>query len=406
MQLLSWMNLLRKPRDVNEKETPQQRTPSFWSPAGVSVNANSALKISAVYSAIDLISSNCAKIPCNLYENNGDERKKASDDQRHRLVWREPEPGITAFSFWKTIISWAVLRGNGYAYINRVGSRPAELWLIPPEFCMPTRRDGSIFYLIKLDNKTTAAVPYYDMLHIKGMGYDGLVGYSTIEYFATDGGLAQAMRDYASEFFANGAVPNLIISPTLGRLNKSEYELFRGSWGEGFSGKGNRHKSAVSPEPLNAQQLTINARDAQLIEGRQMSIRDIASFWHVPPHKLGDNSRMAYNSIEAENMNFLSDGLDPWLVAAEQELNCKLLTEQEKRDNSYFFEFNRAAFVRADLGTRYTAMQKAVGRAWMTPNEARKLENMNAVDGGDELLTPLNQGVTTNQNVGDSQDGK
>ena len=389
--MFGWLNQIFRPRDVNKNAAPGENFSAWLSAAGVTVTPDTALKLGAVWRAVNLIASSVGGTPCHFYRDDGRTRERAVADPRYKLLRREPAEGTTRMDFWQTITAHVVHRGNGYAYLHRDPStrQVLELWLIPPEYVKPKRVNGRITYLVKLDDNRAAEIPYFDMLHIKGLGYDGLVGYSVIEYMATDGGLAQAMRDYSAEFFANGAAPNLIISP--GQvLGKTEYELLRSSWNETYRGQGRRHKTAISPAPLNVQQISVNARDAQLIEARQFSIRDIANWYGVPPHKLGDTSRTAYNSLESENMSFLTDCLNTWLVKIEDELFLKLLTEEEKRSGQYFFEFKRDSWLAVQTATRYSVLSQAVGAPWMTVNEARRIENMNPVEGGDRLLSPLN----------------
>lgn len=400
--MLNFLKQMFRPVSVNKSATPSQSFPVFATASGVNVTPETLLKLGAVWRAVTLISSSVGKMPCHLYRGDESTRERAREDSRFNLLKLEPSPGISAMDFFQTLTAHVIHRGNAYAYIYRDKKtfRPLELWIVPPHCVKPVRRDGVISYLVKIDDAEPMAIPYFDMIHIRGLGYDGLVGYSVVEYMATDGGLAQAMRDYSSEFFSNGAIVDLVVTPTV-PLTDDQYNLLRTSWGQGFSGKGKRHKAAVAPAPLNVQPVTINARDSQLIESRAQSIRDIANWYGVPPHKLGDTSKSGYNSLESENMSFLSDCLDTWLVKFEQEFTIKLLTEEEKRSGSFFFEFNRGAFLRSDMNSRYTALNKAVGAPFMTPNEARRIENLNPVAGGDQLLKPLNMG-----NQGDWNDAQ
>ncbi|MBS1372066.1 MAG: phage portal protein [Lentisphaeria bacterium] len=389
--MFGWLNQIFRPRDVNENAVPGESFSAWFASAGVTVTPETALKLGAVWRAVNLIASSVGKTPCHFYKDDGRTRNRAVADPRYRLLRREPAEGITRMDFWQTLVAHVVHRGNGYAYLHRdpLTREVLELWIIPPEYVQPKREDGRITYLVKLNHNRAAEIPYFDMLHVKGLGYDGLVGYSVIEYMATDGGLAQAMRDYSADFFANGAAPDLIVSP--GQILKAEeYALLKSSWNAKYGGQGRRHKTALSPAPLSVQTVTMNARDAQLIEARQFSIRDIANWYGVPPHKLGDTSRTAYNSLESENMSFLTDCLDSWLVKIEDELHAKLLSEAEKRAGQHFFEFKRDSWLSVQTSVRYSVLSKAVGAPWMTVNEARRIENMNPVDGGDRLLSPLN----------------
>jgi HK97 family phage portal protein len=160
----------------------------------------------------------------------------------------------------------------------------------------------------------------------------------------------------------------------------------RDSWNTIHEGNGRAHRTAILESGTKFHQTSINARDAQLIEERRFSLLEIANWFGVPPHMVGDNSRTAYNSIEAENQSYLDVGLNPWLVRWEDEYNSKLFTEDEQDSGILTAEFERKALVRADLVTRGNFYRLAVGGPFITPNEARKAENMAPIDGGDDLL--------------------
>lgn len=390
---------INKDKDVNSSPLGVS---SFYSSSGVSVTPDTALKLSAVWRAINLLSSSVGKLPLHLYSDL-EERVKAKDDPRYYLARKEPCKGCSAIDFFQTMTFNVIYRGNAYAYIKRNEYfEPEALWILPPETVLPRRVNGNITYQVKIDSSTIYEFPYENILHVKGLGSDGLVGYSVIEYMATDGGLVQAMRDYSAEFFANGATPGVIVAPKT-TLKEDEYKLLKKSWQEGFAGQGNRHKTAVSPAELSVSTVSINARDAQLIEARAHGIRDIANWFGIPSHKLGDISRSGYNSLESENMAFLCDTLDPWLIKFEQECDIKLLTEEEKRSSSMFFEFKRDALMRADMSARYASLTQATGGPWMSVNEARKIENLNPITGGNDILKPLNMSGTTEGQTTDEE---
>jgi HK97 family phage portal protein len=243
---------------------------------------------------------------------------------------------------------------------------------------------GKLWYVTQ-QGATMYKIPDYNVLHIRGLGFDGLTGYSVIQYCANDLGLATAARDYAALFFRNGSQPGGVIEVP-GELSEAAFNRLRDSWASMHEGNGKAHRAAILEQGTKFNQTSINARDAQLIEERRFSLLEIANWFGVPPHMVGDNSRTAYNSIEAENQSYLDVGLNLWLVRWEDEYNAKLFTEDEQDSGVLSAEFERKALVRADLVTRGNFYRLAVGGPFITPNEARKAENMAPIDGGDDLL--------------------
>jgi hypothetical protein len=199
-----------------------------------------------------------------------------------------------------------------------------------------------------------------------------------------------ATRKYGSTFFKNGAQAGIILKhPTT--ITDSAAKRLKATWTKAHSGVDNAHKVAVLEEGMDAQQISVNAEDAQLIESQEFNLLDIANFFGLPPHKLGHTARTSYNSLEQENQSYLNEALDPWLVQIEEELYGKLLTTTEQRAETHTFEFNRGALLRADLPARGEYYQKALGGApWMTIDEVRAKENALPLAGGSELLLPTN----------------
>lgn len=357
--------------------------------AGLDVSADTALRLGAVWRAVNLLSSSVGTLPCKVYREESETSGKSPDkaDPRYRLVRRKANSEMSAAIFRQTITAHALLRGNGYAFISRDRFfEPEELLILNPDNTYPAReKDTGKLWYVTQQGATLYKIPDYNMLHIRGLGFDGLTGYSVIQYCANDIGLAAASRDYAALFFRNGSQPGGVIEVP-GTLSDEAFGRLRNSWADMHEGNGKSHKVAILESGTKFNQTSINARDAQLIEERRFSLLDIANWFGVPPHLVGDNSRTAYNSIEAENQSYLDVGLNPWLVRWEDEYNSKLFTEQEQESGILTAEFERKALVRADLVTRGNFYAQAVGGPFITPNEARKAENMPPIEGGDELL--------------------
>ncbi|MBD3293250.1 MAG: phage portal protein [Armatimonadia bacterium] len=388
-------------RSSLENPTTSLRDPDAWlfdalgatpSSSGVRVSHSTALTYAAVWRATRLIAGDVAKLPLYVYRREGDGKIRATGHPAYRLLRRKASETMTARQLKMTLTANALLRGNGYAFIDRAnGGQPLGLIWLDPARTWPVKESGRLLYVHQIDRGDYVKLMPAEVLHIKGLSYDGVEGYSVIEKARESLGMGLAAREYGSRFFSNNARPNVVIEVP-GYMPDEAYNRLKQSWLEMNQGLSNAHKTAILENGAKPHQLSINARDAQLIESRQFEIREVANWFGCPPHKLGDSSRTAYNSLEQENQSYLSDCLDDWLNEIEEECYDKLLTERQKQRDTHIIEFKRQALVRADMSTRYSSYATAISNGWMTRNEARSFENMNPLDGGDELLVPLNMG--------------
>lgn len=387
-------------------ENPQYSLsdPALWdallegteSSSGERINRKAALAYAAYWRGVHLISRDVAKLPMDLYRRLSDGgRERVRDHPARRLLRRKSCPQVKAFDLKSTLQSHALIYGNGYGYIERSGDGlPAAIWPMDPESVYCVRADGVLWYVASFRMTTDGAqvqrkLTPESVLHVRGLGFDGLTGYSVLEYARDTLGIGLGARKFGAIYFKNGATANVILEHP-GYMTETAEARLRESWNTMHAGLSNAHKTAVLQEGLKANVLGTEPRRAQMVELRQFEIREIANVLNIPSHKLGDPSPRSYASVEAENQAYLDEGLDAWLVQWEEECFDKLLTEEEKRGDEYYFEFNRAALVRADIATRYAAYNTALQGGWMTRNEIRERENMNPLEGGDVPLQPLN----------------
>jgi len=371
------------------------------SASGIKVNAEKALTYAAVWRAINKISRDVAKLPLFVYTRTDDGRDVVGGHPAMKLLRRRPSEYMTAFTFKQVLTSHALLQGSGYAAINRKGGVPTSLTLLLPEHTEPILEGAKLYYKTRIHNNGRATeyiIPSDDMIHIRGLSHDGITPYSVIKLAKETLGIGLAARKYGAKFFANNGKPSLLLKHP-GRIGDDGIKALRKSWGENYAGLDNAHKVAILEEGMDAVVMGMNHEDAQFLETRQFEIREIAAWFGLPPHFLGDTTRQGYASLEQENQSYLDDTLDGWLCTWEHEVHSKLFTEQEKRSGKLTVEFKRQAIVRADLETRYAAYAVAINNRFMNPNEVRALENLNASEGGNEFLVPLNvgQGGADNQ---------
>ena len=377
------------------------------STSGIRITHKTALTYAAVWRGINLISRDVAKIPLVVYRRLPEGGKER--DRKHpafRLLRRKPNSEMKAFDLKQILMAHALLQGNGYAYIfRRQDGTPESLIPLDPIETFPIRENGKLWYLTRVSIPIAGPAPASgaaplpgketgerrklrpeDVLHIKGLGYDGLVGYDVITIARETLGLGLAIRKYGSVFFKNHAIPGVILEHPLAIKPEAQANILKG-WRRLVTGLDRAHSTMVLAEGMKAHVLAIDARKAQLKEMREFELREVANILGVPPHKLGDPTRTAFASLEQENQSYLNEALDGWLSQWEEECTDKLLTEQQKREDTHFCEFIREALVRADLATRTQSWNSRVLAGWVTRDEARDAENMNPLPDGIGKIT-------------------
>jgi len=368
------------------------------SASGVNVSQKAALGYSPVWRAVSLISGDVAKLPQFIYRREGDGKVRAPEHPAYRMLRYKPCPEMTAFVFKRRLQCQAILRGNGYAYIQRRGDgAPLELWPLDAATTYPVRVNGALWYVTGAGGDESK-LPARDVLHIRGPG-DGLEGWSLIRYARESLGLGIAARKYGAVFFANNARPSFVLEHP-GVLGAEAQTNLRRSWVEMHAGLDEAHKPAILEEGMKINAYSTSNEDAQFLQTRQFEIREVANWTGVPPHKLGDTTRTAFASLEQENQSYLNDAVDPWLTVWDTECWDKLLTEPQKARDTHVIEHMRQALVRADIKARGAYYRMALGGApWMTRNEVRGLENLNPSDdpAASEFLDPLNMTGATQE---------
>lgn len=368
------------------------------SSAGVHVNRESALKYDAVWRAVNLIASSVAKIPLKTFKRSEKHWECDTSHPAYQMLRRGPVPGMTSRVFRMTLTAHAVLHGAGYAFIYRDKTgKPLELWPLSPDSVLPVRihENGmrpQLKYIVTIGTERRIVNPY-DMLCIMGLSYDGWVPYSVFDKARDSIGLGLGASKYTGKFFSNSAEPRVIIEvPAGGQWRTEAQQEFLRQWNSMHQGLDNSHRTAILTGGATAKPLSISATDAQLLETRKFTILEIANWFGVPPHKLGDSSKTAYNSLEQENQSFLDDGLETWLLAWEEECEAKLLTEDEKEQETVKVEFQRRTLIRPPFAQRLQAYGYAINARVMSPNECRAEEGLPPYEGGDEFLVPANIG--------------
>lgn len=418
-------DIIRKIRDVvvgsddsELRSSPAGATTwSYWgddlsSESGVNVSAASALGDAAFWRAVNLISRDIAKTPIHLYRRTPDDggRIRATNHPAWMLLLRRPSRYMTAFVLKQTLQAHALMYGNGYAYIfrDRVG-RPVEILPLDPTATFPVRENGELLYVTQYryaGREERRKLPPGDVFHLAGLGFDGLIGYNVITVARNVIGLSLGMRSYTSRFFSNNACPGVVLEFP-GTVTKQQHDVLRKVWEEMHRGIDRAHRVAVIGGGGKVSRISVEADKAQLVQARQHSVREIANILGVPAYKLGDPEHRTFSSTEQADKDYLAEALDPWMVAWESEAWSKLLTEEEKSADEYFFEFQRAALIRVDHRSETESLIAEVNNGLLSVDEARAIRNRPALpDGlGSRYRIPANIMTMDGRPAGEASDG-
>ena len=395
------------------RDKPQNRTAgsgySFFfggTTAGKAVTERSAMQMTAVYACVRILPEAIAGLPLHLYRYKDDGGKeKAVDHPLYLLLHDEPNPEMSSFVFRETLMTHLLLWGNAYAQIIRNGKGEviALYPLMPNKMTVDRDSDGHLYYKYMKSTdeaptmpNSTVILPPSDVLHIPGLGFDGLVGYSPIAMAKNSIGMAIACEEYGARFFSNGAAPGGVLEHP-GTVK--EPQKIRDSWNKSFMGTPNSHRIAVLEEGMKYTPIGISPNEAQFLETRKFQINEIARIFRVPPHMVGDLEKSSFSNIEQQSLEFVKYTLDPWVSRWEQSIVRSLLSQNEKKE--YFVKFNVDGLLRGDYQSRMNGY--AVGRqnGWMSANDIRELENLDRIpeeDGGDLYL--INGNMTKLKDAG------
>lgn len=365
--------------------------------SGMNVTPVTAMRVSAVYACVRLLSGSVAQLPIPVYRKrrNG-ARSEVVDDPLYWLLNEEPNPRWQSAAMWEYLVGSMLLVGDGFAWIKRRkgGLSPEidEIWPLNPNSVSVERRDNRLAYFWTEDGKAYGA-DQDDVLHFTGFGFDGLRSLSVISWGAREAtGIALAADNHSGAFYSQGAAQRYVIKAP-GRANQEQVDRLREQFAQRYFGADN-NKPLVLWEGLDVSTISMSAVDAQLLESRKFQVEDIARAFGVPPFMIGDTEKTSSwgSGVEHMGRGYLIFTLQPHLIRFQQELNRKLFRKAGK-----FVEWNTDGFLRADMKARFDAYRQAMGGSagpgWMTADEIRELENMAPLGGSSaEPYNPTTQG--------------
>ncbi|HEQ2405848.1 TPA: phage portal protein [Streptococcus pyogenes] len=374
--------------------------------SGKNVNEMTALQTTAVYACVRILAEAIASLPIHVYKHTDEGKEQDVNHQLYYLLHDEPNPDMTSFVFRETLMSHLLIWGNAYAQIIRDGrGQVLALYPLLPDRMTVKRDDkGELYYVYQrseednpnFKDKGNIILKKSEVLHVPGLGFDGLIGYSPIAMAKNAVGMTLATEEYGASFFANGANPGGVLEHP-GILK--DPSKVRESWNQVYQGTNNSHKVAVLEEGMIYKTIGIPPNEAQFLETRKFQINEIARLYRIPPHMVGDLEKSSFSNIEQKSLEFVKYTLDPWVVRFEQAFQKALLLPDEKK--TYFIKFNVDGLLRGDYQSRMNGY--AIGRqnGWLSTNDIRRLEDMNPLskeEGGDLYL--VNGNMTKLEDAG------
>ncbi|MCC8015499.1 MAG: phage portal protein [Eubacterium sp.] len=352
------------------------------SASGKIVNERTAMQTVAVYACVRILSEAIASLPLHLYKYGDRGKEMDTTHPLYRILHDEPNSEMTSFIFRETLMHHLLIYGNAYAQILRDGAnRVVGLYpLLPNKMEVDRDEKQRLIYKYNRDDEANPNEKEYgtiyfsqeEILHIPGLGFDGLVGYSPIAVAKNAIGISTACDEYSSEYFNNGAYPGGILSTPNVLKNP---EQVRASWNEAYGGTGNAHKIAVLEQGMTFQKISLSPEESQFLETRKFQLDEIARIFRIPPHMIGDLEKSSFNNIEQQSLEFVQYTLQPWIIRWEQNLQKALLLPTEK--DKYFVKFNVDGLLRGDYASRTAGYASALQNGWMSVNDIRELENLN-----------------------------
>ena len=378
--------------------------------SGEPVTVETSLTYSPVWQALDLISSDISRIPLIVYRRiqteAGDGKERDRTHPAYALLRRHT--GEMTSNMWLVrMICHALMYGNAYTRLRFNGSELVGFEWLHSDRVEVRKQSGQVTYLVRqdpIDELTQqpgfTRVPRARMFHLQGLALSQLGGLSIVHYARNTLGRAMAAESFGDDFYANGGPGVIFTHP--GQLSQQAQKNFLSKLTKRHAGSGNRFKFGIVEEAMTMTTIGVNAEDAMLIDSLKFSVRDVARYFNIPPHKLGDDSRTSFNSTEQENMSYFNSSLGKWTSRIEFESNQKLFTPSQRQADSHFAEFKVDALFKANTIDRMNAAAIAVTNGIKSRNEVRAEENLNPYEGGEEFLTPLN--MTTDQNIGEEDE--
>jgi len=387
---MGFLTKLKENKQASNLASPAQWLIEMFNPnstSGVTVTEEKAMEHTAVYAAVRIIAETIASLPLHVYTEQDGERKKAKDNYLYKILKRKPNNLMTSFTWREVMLAHLLLWGNHYSKLDLSNDGKIKaIWPLMPGQMQVKKRDDRIYYKYSPADASPQMFEQAEIMHIPGLGFNGIVGKSVIKMARESVGLGLAAEEFGSRFFSQGAQPGGIVEYP-GKLSDDAYDRYKKDMRDQYSGLSKSHKLMVLEEGLKYHQTGIPPDDAQFLETRRFQVEEIARIFRVPPHMLADLDRATFSNIEQQSINFVVNTIRPWLVRIEQVLNDSLLSD---RNNKNYIKFVVEGLLRGDAESRASFYNQMFNIGAMSINEIRDKEELNPIDNGDQSFVPLN----------------
>lgn len=366
---------------------------------GEQITPEVALNVSAYWRGLNLLSNSIAVLPLKVYQRVGENDKRTAREHPSWLLLHDrPNPEMSSFTFKQTLGGHVVGWGNGYAEIERDGfNQPINLWPLRPDRMTPERETLTADQLRAGRRPRRrwkyllpdGSVQYFgpkEILHLKGLGYDGSVGYPVLTLMRNTIGMIRALETYGATTFKNGARPSVVLTHPQRLSEKARQELAQ-DWTEKYGGLNNAQRVAVLEEGIKVETIGFPPEDAQFLGSRQFQVLEFARWLGLPPHKLYDLDRATFSNIEQQALEYLTDSVNPWLVNWEEQIQLAIFPELSE----FYAEFDRNALLQVDARSRAFYYQTLRWLGVVNASYIASRENLPVpAEGGDDYYVPMN----------------
>jgi HK97 family phage portal protein len=359
--------------------------------SGAVVNPETAMTYSAVYAAVNILSSAIASLPLHLYRKVPVGKEKADKHPLYAVLHDTPNNMMTSFTFRQTSMVHVLLHGNFYAYIERDGNGQVKsLWPLVPEAIQVVLvgvNGREKRYVYQQQNGKEHTFFPEEIFHVHGLGTNGIQGQSVIRHARETVGLGLSAEEFGGKFFSNGATLSGVLEHE-GVLGTDGVNNLRDSFSGVHQGSGNSHKVAILEEGIKYKQIGIAPEDAQFLETRKFQVQEIARWFNIPPHKLAEMTDATFSNIEHQQLSYVQDSLRPWLVNWEQTIHKDLLGKDQRK--MLFAKFNVNGLLRGDIKARYESYAIGKQNGFLNTDDIRELEDMNKSPNGERFYESMN----------------
>lgn len=373
--------------------------------SGISVNESTALKFSPVFAAVVKIAGTVASLPLQVYREDPKRgKKKATDYPLYPILHSRPNPEQTRIQMWEALLAHLLLWGNCYCHIQQtLGGQIIALWPLDPSRMEVTRPNpkGQLVYEYRMtENGEKRYFPSWEILHIAGLGFNGLIGYSVISLAREGIATGLAYEEYSGRFFSNNATPAGFLEIP-GIVDPETKANIRKDWYATYGGVSKSQLIGIIGQGMKFNPLSIKNSDAQFLESRQFSVIEVCRWFNIAPHMIFDLERSTNNNIEQQSLESVIYTFRPWCVRIEQAIKNKLITE-----DNISVEHRLEGLLRGDTEARTIYYTAGIQNGWLCPNDIRELENMELIENGNTYLRPLNMVPLGEETPGNGTNGK